>query len=37
MAVTDDEINKAVAVTGRFENAGDPWRGRPAFEVPGTL
>jgi hypothetical protein len=27
MAVTDDEINKAVAVTGRFENAGDPWSG----------
>jgi hypothetical protein len=27
MAVTDAEINAAVAVTGRFENAGDPWRG----------
>lgn len=27
MAVSDQEINTAVAVTGRFENAGDPWRG----------
>lgn len=27
MSVSDVEINAAVAVTGRFENAGDPWRG----------
>jgi hypothetical protein len=27
MPASDIEINAAVAVTGRFENAGDPWRG----------
>jgi hypothetical protein len=27
MSVSDAEINTAVAITGRFENAGDPWRG----------
>ncbi|MFY8207982.1 MAG: hypothetical protein ACOVOE_01395 [Caulobacter sp.] len=27
MAVSDQELNTAVAITGRFENAGDPWRG----------
>jgi hypothetical protein len=27
MAVTDQELNVIAAVTGRFENAGDPWTG----------
>ncbi len=27
MAVTDQDLNTIVAVTGRFENSGDPWTG----------
>ncbi len=27
MAVSESEINIAIAITGRFENAGDPWCG----------